>query len=102
MTLKKLKILSQFKTPLPLANVEVIKVYLPYEDGRMLEKQNCNVVDAEKGIVEFGLTDFELAGLKVGKSTFAAKVYMTDGTLYSVSFANGMNIAMMDEKKVWV
>lgn len=103
MLTKKLKILSEFKTPLPLFNVEKIKVCLQYEDGRTLEKNSVSILSEENGMIELSLSDFELQGLKVGKSSFLAKIYMKDGTLYTVNFANGCNISI-DEKsqrKVW-
>jgi hypothetical protein len=101
---KKLKILTEFKTPLPLLNAEKIKIMIPYDDGRILEKNSVSIVDAETGIVEMTLTDFELQGLKVGQSSFGAKVYMKDGVVYTVSFANGCNIYLDENsgRKVWV
>lgn len=100
---KKLKILTEFKTPLPLFNVDRIKVLLPYEDGRTLEKNSVAVSDAESGMIELTLTDFELQGLKIGANNFSAKIYMKDGSMYTVSFANGCTIVVDEktERKVW-
>lgn len=101
---KKLKILSEFKTPLPLFNADRVKVLLPYEDGRVLEKNSVAIYDAESGMIELTLSDFELQGLKVGLNSFLAKIYMKDGMMYTVSFANGLNIQVDEksERKVWV
>lgn len=103
MLTKKLKILSEFKTPLPLFNVDRIKVLLPYDDGRVLEKNSVAVLDAESGMIELSISDFEMQGLKVGKSSFLAKIYMKDGTMYTVTFANGCNVHLDEktERKVW-
>ena len=104
MLTKKLKILSEFKTPLPLFNAEKIMVLLPYEDGRTLEKNNVSIISEENGMIELTLSDFELQGLKVGRNNFLAKVFMKDGTLYTVNFANGCSIAVDDrtQRKVWL
>ena len=99
---KKMKILSEFKTPLPLMQAEKIKVLLPYEDGRTLEKSSVTVVDAENGMIELTLSDFELQGLKPGKSSFGAKIYMQNGDMYSVVFNDGMFINNADGKKAWL
>jgi hypothetical protein len=96
MLIKKMKILSEFKTPLPLMQCEKIKVMLPYEDGRILEKNSVSICDAESGMIELKLTEFELQGLKPGKNSFLAKVYM-----YSVVFHGGMNIEQIDGRKSW-
>jgi len=99
---KKMKILSEFKTPLPLMQAEKIKVLLPYEDGRTLEKSSVTVVDAENGMIELTLSDFELQGLKPGKNSFGAKIYMQNGDMYSVVFNDGMFINNADGKKAWL
>lgn len=101
MLIKKMKILSEFKTPLPLMQCEKIKVMLPYEDGRILEKNSVSICDAESGMIELKLTEFELQGLKPGKNSFLAKVYMKNGDMYSVVFHGGMNIEQIDGRKSW-
>jgi len=99
---KKCKILSQFKTPLPLNNAVGIKFIFPYQDGRDLEKSVVTILDAEKGLVEFTLSDFEMQGLKVGEGqAFKCEVQFIDHKQLVV-FAKGMNIVLNDERKVWV
>ena len=100
---KRLKILSEFKTALPLMLVERIKFLLPYEDGRVLEKHSVDIVDEESGIIELTLTDFELQGLMVGKrQNFKAKVYMKSGEMLTVLFSGGLNVESDGERKRWI
>ena len=88
---------------MPLMQAESVKVLLPYDDGRVLEKSSVKILDSESGLIELTISDFELQGLKVGqKQSFAAKVFMKSGDVYSVLFSGGLNIAQNGDKKVWV
>lgn len=98
---KKLKILSEFKTPLPLSNADRIKVLLPYDDGRTLEKTSVSVLDADSGTIKLSLSDFELQGMKVGEISFICKVYMKDGTRYDVRFNTMIDLDEKSGRKVW-
>jgi hypothetical protein len=98
---KKLKILSEYKTALPLFQAKQVKVLLNYEDGRVLEKNNVDIIDKENGSIEIVISDFELQGLKLGVSDFYCSVYMNNGDHFKVKFAGGQCIKMVDERKVW-
>jgi len=99
---KRLQILSEFKTPLPLQNADVIKFVFPYENGATLEKNVVDIIDAHRGIVEISLSDFEVQGLKAEASqNFKAEIHM-EGFVYTVLFAKGMTVEMQGERKVWV
>lgn len=101
MVTKKCKILSKFKTPLPLHSALGIKFIFPYDDGRELEKSIAKIIDAENGIVEFSLTDFELQGMKVGEmQNFKAEVQFA-AHKEVVLFAKSLNIIIENERKVW-
>jgi len=101
MLMKKCKILSKFKTPLPLHNAIGITLKFPYSDGRELEKSVVSIVDAEAGIIEFSLTDFELQGLLEGTNqNFKAEVYFPTHKEV-VLFAKSLNIIMENDRKVW-
>lgn len=101
MITKKCKILSKFKTALPLQNATGIKLIFPYEDGRQLEKSVVTIKDAENGIIEFSLTDFEVQGLKVGeKQNFMCEVYFPSHKEV-VLFAKSLNISIENDRKVW-
>lgn len=101
MTKKRLKILSKFKTPLPLMGALGIKILLPYENGEILTKNVVDVIDAANGVIEFGLSEFELDGLKVGPDqNFLAEI-MFQNEKMTVLFAKGMNIVQAGERKAW-
>ena len=101
MITKKCRILSEFKTPLPLHNAQAIKFIFPYEDGRNLEKMMVKVLDLDKGLVEFSLSDFELQGLKVGQGqNFKAEIIFPTHKEV-VIFAKSLNIIMDGERKAW-
>lgn len=101
MLMKKCKILSKFKTPLPLHNATGIKLIFPYEDGRTLEKSVVSILDADKGLIEFSLSEFELQGLKQGEGqSFTAEVYFP-AHKEVVLFAKSLNIVIENERKVW-
>lgn len=101
MVRKRLRILSEFKTPLPLKQALGIKILLPYHNGATLEKNAVDVIDDEAGIIEFGLSDFELQGLPEGLGqSFKAEIQTMTHKLV-VLFAKGMNITVENERKVW-
>jgi hypothetical protein len=101
MILKKCKILSKFKTPLPLHNATGIKLIFPYADGRELEKSVVSILDADQGLIQFSLTDFEMQGLNVGeKQNFTAEVYFPTHKEV-VLFAKSLNIIIENDRKVW-
>lgn len=103
MTIKKLKCLSEFKTALPLFMAEKIIAILPYENGNNLEKSSIKVLDAENGIIELTLSDFELQGLKVGpKQSFKVKVQMNGGDEFTLLFAGGLTVEVQGERKAWI
>lgn len=102
MVKKRLQILSEFKTPLPLMNADIIKFQFPYENGTVLEKNVVDIIDSHRAIVEITLTDFELQGLNVGGGQNFKAVIEMSGYIYEVLFAKGMNIEMQGERKVWI
>lgn len=98
---KRCRILSQFKTPLPLNMATSIKFIFDYEDGRKLETTKVEVIDQEAGIVEFMLTDFEINGLKAGpKQDFYCEVYFPKHKEV-VLFSKCMDIVETNGKKAW-
>lgn len=98
---RKARILSKYKTPLPLANATGIKLFFPYEDGRELQKTAVTVLDSEKGLIEFELSDFELQGFKAEEGqSFRAEVTFPQHKEIVV-FPKCMNISLEDERKVW-
>lgn len=98
---KKCRILSKYKTPLPLNNAVGIKLCFPYEDGRELEKNSVTIVDAEKGLIEFELSDFEIQGLKAEiDQSFRAEVTFPQHKELVV-FSKCMNISLENDRKVW-
>ena len=101
MVKKRLQILSEFKTPLPLVNADVVKFIFPYENGSTLEKNAVDLIDAHRGIVEITLSDFEVQGMKAEKGqNFKCEIHM-DGYIFTVLFAKGLNIELQGERKVW-
>ncbi len=98
---KKLRIVTQFKTPMPLMSARAITVMLPYANGQTLSK-GVNILDAAHGLIEITLTDFEMDGLKVADGQhFRAEVQLDDGNIQRVVFYKGLNIAVEGERKVW-
>lgn len=98
---KKCRILSKYKTPLPLGSALGIKLIFPYENGGELEKSTINILDEEKGLIEFELSDFEVQGLKAEENqTFRAEILFA-GHKELVIFAKCMSISMENERKVW-
>lgn len=98
---KRLQILSEFKTPLPLMQAIGIKVLLPYESGSVLEKNAVDIVDAERGMIDVTITEFEMQGLKVGDGqNFRCEITMPDHKLV-VLFSKGLNVKLEGERKVW-
>jgi len=101
MIMKKCKILSKFKTPLPLQAALGIKLIFPYEDGRTLEKSDVTILSMDKGIIQFSLTDFELQGLKEGMGqNFTAEVLFSTHKEI-VLFAKSLNIVIENDRKAW-
>ncbi len=98
---KKCRILSKFKTPLPLSAAQGIKLIFPYEDGRDLVKNSVTIIDADAGLIEFELTDFELQGLKVADNqNFMAEVTFATHKEVAI-FPKSLNIKLENERKVW-
>lgn len=94
-----MKILTEFKTALPLGNADAVKIIFPTESGEPLEKNIINILDADKGLIEVELSDFEKQSLIVGQEqSFNAKILM-DGHEWSVSFPKKLNVGMIDGRK---
>lgn len=101
MVSKKLKVLSQFKTPLPLHQAVGIKILLPYGNGEVLEKNTVDIVDADRGIISITLSDFEIQGLKAEMGqNFKAEIQFAEEKLV-VLFSKGLNVELQGERKVW-
>lgn len=95
----KLKILSEFGTPLNLRNCDGITVKFPYLGNRTLEKSNVEIIDVDKAIIKIDLSDFDIQGLNVGlEQNFKAEVKI-GGEVLHVLFAKGLNVAEKDERK---
>lgn len=99
---KKFKILSEFKTPLPLGKVEGIKFIFPHENGRTLEKTTVSIIDVENGIVEIELTDFDIQGMKVGLDQNILAEVITYDEKFTVLFPKSLNINIAGERKEWI
>lgn len=98
----KLKILSEFGTPLNLRACDGITVKFPYMGNRILEKTTVDILDYDRGIVKVELTDFEIQGLNEGiGQNFKAEVKL-GGDVYTVLFAKGLNVELKDERKFLV
>lgn len=96
----KLRILNEFGNPFQLHKADAIKVLFPYEDGRVLEKNQVKIIDSAKALIEVELSEFEIDGMAVGAGqSFKAEVLVGD-TVFIVSFAKGLNVEMREGKKV--
>lgn len=93
-----LKITNEYGQPLNLSRLEYSRFYFGYENGTTLEKNNARVISSERGELELDLTDFEVAGLPLGEQDLTADLYFP-GWKYSVLFAKGVNVVMINEKR---
>ena len=95
----KLKLSNEHGNPLNFNLVDGVKFYFEYENGRTLEKNNFKCTDLENGLGELELTDFEIQGLKVGRSSFTAQVFAGDEIL-TLEFIKGLEVTIESERKV--
>jgi hypothetical protein len=95
----KLKLCNEFGNVLNLNNVDGVKLFFEYENGKTLEKNSFRVTDIAGGLGEVELTDFEIQGLKVGKSNFTAQIFMGDDILI-MEFTKGLDVTIDNDRKV--
>jgi hypothetical protein len=99
---KRFKILTEFKTSMPLGKVEVIKFIFPHENGRTLEKTTVNILDFQTGVIEVELSDFDIQGLRVGLDQNIIAELLTYDEKLTVLFSKALNVAMVGERKEWI
>ena len=95
----KFRVLSEFKTPLPLNRATDFKVFVEYDDARKLEKSNIQITSAENGEGKFSLSDFEIQGLRLGKGIPFILQFSLDGELKKVLFSNALDVTEIDGRK---
>lgn len=87
---------------MPLKRASDFVAFLPYEDGRFLEKSNVKIDPDNEGKGSIELSQFELQGLKVGKSeTFTLK-FKIDGEIKNVVFYRALDIRVNDEGRKFI
>jgi hypothetical protein len=95
----KVRLRNEFGIPINLLKANQITLYFQRDDGGMLGKKDFSVVDAQNGVLEFTLTDFEVQALKTGKhQDFFAKVVVGDEVL-TIEFSKGLDVVIKDERK---
>ena len=96
----KLQIFNEFGSPLNLQGADSIKFRFPYENGEVLEKNNAEILDFQKGTVKIELSDFEIQGLKTGeKQNFYADIVI-GRKKFTVEFTKGLNVTEKNQRKV--
>lgn len=97
---KRFKILSKFKTPLPLHNVDSIKLVFPHQDGGQMEKNVVSIINADEGTIEVDLTDFEIQGLMVGEKLNVLAELTIGAEILTVLFSKAITVKEQNERKV--
>lgn len=88
--------------PLNLQGCDGIKIFLPYENGEVLEKNRVTILDYDEGKIQVDLDEFEIQGLKPGLGqNFSAEAKFGD-TIYRIVFSKGLNVELKNERKVLV
>jgi hypothetical protein len=75
----KLRVLSQFLTPIPLGSPDEIEVVFPYGDDTLLKRKSyghVRILNDQKGEIEVLLSPFEVQGLNEGENqSFVVKLF---------------------------
>lgn len=96
----KIRFKNEFGLPMNLLAVDQVTLHFEREDGTFLVKRDMNMLDAQRGEVEFNLSDFELQALKCGpEQDFFAKVVVGDEQL-TLRFAKGLCIMKKDGRNI--
>lgn len=95
----KFKVLSKFKTPLPLGRASRLCAFFEYEDGRELMKSNIELTSPEIGEGKLSLSDFEIQGLKLGKGQPFILQFSLDGKVNKVLFSNALDVIEIEGRK---
>jgi len=96
----KIRFKNEFGIPMNLLLAEQITLHFERDDGTFLVKRDMDITDAQRGEVEFKLTDFELQALKVADGQdFFGKV-LVDGHILTLRFAKGLCIKKKDGRNV--
>ena len=88
----KFKILTEFKTSLPIHRATDFRAYIQYENGTKLEKSNIEITNAAIGEGLFKLSAFEIQGLAVGNGVPFILEFVQDSKSIKVLFSNALNI----------
>lgn len=96
----KIRFKNEFGMPMNLLAVDQITLHFAREDGGFLVKRDFTIEDAQKGVVSFELSGFEIQALKTGpEQDFFGKVVSGDEET-TIRFAKGLCIIMKDQRKV--
>lgn len=98
----KLRITNQSGNPQDLSGMKSAVFYFPYHSGKTLVKKTYEILDAEMGLINIVIDEFELDGIPLGKGqNFSGELHFNGFTL-EVLFRAKLNIDLVDGKKAVV